>query len=444
MGATSYPERLKIDALCKRGLTDRQIAEQIGFSIFTVRKWRRKFEAEGKAGLLSHMGRPKRGALSSYPVGMRGQLKTWCKQHPGWGAKTLQTELSLSETFCSQRLPSRATLARWLKEQGEVRLYEKHSHLPATPACRPQACHEEWELDARSYSRVPHLGLITLIDLNDVFSRVKVLSYPCWVGQKRIQRYPSTQDYQLALRLAFTEWGLPNRLATDHDRIFYDETSKSPFPTRFHLWLLALGIELQFGRMGRPTDQGVTERSHQTWDSQVLEGAVFECYQSLWRTLELRKLFLNEHLPCASLQDTPPLKAHPEALTPRRPYRPEWEAELLDLNPVHAYLAKGQWLRKVSSLGAISIGRQIYHLGYHWRPDVYVELTFDPDACEFICRAPSGKETHLSAAWLTKQELMGELFQFQQIPFQFALPFTSDEWRALLYEQLPARGDTTL
>ena len=440
MGATSYPERLKIDNLCKKGLTDRQIAELLGFSIFTVRKWRRKFEAEGKAGLLSHMGRPKRGALSSYPAGMRDQLKTWCKQHPGWGAKTLQTELLLSETFRDQRLPSRASLARWLKEQGEVRLYEKHSQLPVTPACSAQACHEEWELDERGYSRVPNLGLITLIDINDVFSRVKVLSYPCWVGQKRIQRYPSTQDYQLALRLAFSEWGLPNRLATDHDRIFYDETSKSPFPTRFHLWLLALGIELQFGRMGRPTDQGVTERSHQTWDSQVLEGAIFECYQSLWQTLELRKVFLNEHFPCASLQDTPPLKAHPEAHTPRRPYRPEWEAELLDLSHVHAYLSKGQWFRKVSSLGAISIGRQIYHLGYHWRPDVYVELIFDPDTCEFICRAPSGKETRLSAAWLTKEELMGELFQFQQIPFQFALPFTCNEWRVLLYEQLPAKG----
>jgi transposase len=288
MGATSYPERLRIEKLSQKGLTDRQMAEQVGYAISTVRKWRRKLKKGGKAAVLSHMGRPQRGALSSYSKEMRNQLKTWCKQHPGWGAKTLQTELSLSETFRNQRLPSRASLARWLKEQGKVRLYEKHSPLPATPACSAQACHEEWEVDARGYSRVPNLGLITLIDINDVFSRVKVLSYPCWVGQKRIQRYPSTQDYQLALRLAFTEWGLPDRLATDHDRIFYDETSKSPFPTRFHLWLLAFGIDLQFGRLGRPTDQGITERSHQTWNSQVLEGAVFECYQSLWRTLELR------------------------------------------------------------------------------------------------------------------------------------------------------------
>jgi transposase len=443
MGASTYPERMKIEKLSSNGLTDRQIADQLGLSIYTVRKWRRKLQRGGKESVMSHIGRPRQGPLSNYPQVMREQLKNWCKQHPGWGANTLRTELSLSETFRDQRLPSRATLARWLKKEGEVRLYEKHSHLPETPTGSTQACHEEWEMDARGYSRISNLGLVSLIDINDVHSRVKVLSYPCWVGQKRIERYPSTQDYQLALRLAFTEWGLPDRLSTDHDRIFFDETSKSPFPTRFHLWLLALGVDLQFGRMGRPTDQGMTERSHQTWSSQVLEGAAFECYQSLWQSLEQRKIFLNTHLPCASLADLSPLNAHPQARIPRRPYRPEWEFDLIDLRRVHAFLAKGQWFRKVSAVGSISIGRHIYHLGYDWRPDGYAELVFDPDACEFVCRTPSGKEKRLLVDWLTKNELMGELFQFQQIPFQFLLPFTNDAWRALFFEQQPARSDTT-
>jgi hypothetical protein len=248
----------------------------------------------------------------------------------------------------------------------------------------------------------------------------------------------------LALRLAFTEWGLPDHLATDHDRIFYDETSKSPFPTRFHLWLLALGVELQFGRLNRPTDQATTERSHQTWDTQVLQGAVFECYQSLWQALEQRKVFLNEYLPCASWQEKPPLQANPQARIPRRTYRPEWETELLDLSRVYDFLAQGQWYRKVSAVGTISIGRHIYHLGYDWRPDGYAELILDPSTREFLCRTPSGKEKRLPTTWLTKQELIGELFQFQHIPFQFALPFSTKDWRALLYEQLPAKAGMTL
>lgn len=444
MNASSYPERLKIDKLSKKGLSDRQVAEQVGLSIHTVRKWRRKLKAGKKSSALSQMGRPKRGVLSTYPQAMCEQLKGWCKQHPGWGAKTLHTELSLSETFRNQPIPSRAALARWLKEHNEVRLYEKHSQWPASTSDRAQVCHEEWEMDARGYSRVPNLGLVSLIDINDVYSRVKLLSYPCWLGQKRVERYPSTEDYQLALRLAFTEWGLPDRLATDHDRIFYDETSKSPFPTRFHLWLLALGVELQFGRLNRPTDQATTERSHQTWNSQVLQGAVFECYQSLWQALEQRKVFLNEYLPCASLEEKPPLQANPQARIPRRTYRPEWESDLLDLRRVYDFLAQGQWYRKVSAVGTISIGRHIYHMGYDWRPDGYAELILDSSTREFICRTPSGKEKRLPTTWLTKPGLMGELFQFQRIPFQFALPFSPNDWRALLYEQLPAMGDMTL
>jgi transposase len=442
MGTSSYPERLKIVELSKEGLTDRQIAVELGFSIRTVRKWRRILKRGGK--VQSEMGRPKGRAMSSYPATMCKTLKRWCQEHPGWGAQTLQTELSLCEAFSNQRLPSRATLARWLKEEGEVRLYEKHSQLPEQRAGSPQTCHEEWEMDARGYSHVPELGLISLIDINDVYSHVKLLSFPCWVGQKRIERSPNTEDYQLALRLAFTEWGLPERLATDHDRIFYDETSKSPFPTRFHLWLVALGVTLQFGRMGCPTDQGMTERSHQTWASQVLEGASFACYQSLWQALEQRKIFLNQHLPSTSLDQRPPLQVYPLARLTCRPYRPEREADLLDLNRVRAYLTKGHWFRKVSAVGTISIGRHIYQLGYDWRPDRFAELRFDGQTNQFVCSTPSGKQKLLPVDWLSKNELMGDVAQFQHIPFQFALPFSLDDWRAYFCSSTPPGRGTTL
>jgi transposase len=108
MGASKYPERLKIEQLSKKGLTDRQIAEQLCLSIPTIRKWRRKLKQGGKGAVLSHIGRPKQGALNSYPGELVEQLKRWCKQHPGWGAKTLRTELALNEAFANQPLTSRA------------------------------------------------------------------------------------------------------------------------------------------------------------------------------------------------------------------------------------------------------------------------------------------------------------------------------------------------
>jgi hypothetical protein len=293
-------------------------------------------------------------------------------------------------------------------------------------------------MDARGYEKLPEIGFVSLIDINDTFSRTRVMSYPVCMGEKRIERYPCTEDYQQALRLAFCEWGLPDRLATDHDRVFYDETSKSPFPTRFHLWLIALGIPLAFGRFRIPEDQAVTERSHQIWDGQVLEGARFENFMHLYQHLSARKAFLNQQFPCASLGDQPPLVAHPEARLPRRPYRPEWEVDLMNMNWVYAYLGQGEWFRKVSATGAISIGGHIYHLGFDWRPDHDVEITFDPQEYEFICRSASGKYLRLPAPWLKKTYFIDQLPPSQLPDFQFALPLSWNEWRALMYFQVPA------
>lgn len=63
MRATSFEERVRIGKLSKAGLTDRQIAKQLGLSIYTVRKWRRR-QRQGQEGLVSQMGRERIGSAS--------------------------------------------------------------------------------------------------------------------------------------------------------------------------------------------------------------------------------------------------------------------------------------------------------------------------------------------------------------------------------------------
>ncbi len=74
------------------------------------------------------------------------------------------------------------------------------------------------------------------------------------------------------LRRAFLTTGLPRRITFDHGTVFYDNTSPSPFPTRLHLWLLALGIDICFTRKRCPTDHAKIERTHQTMTLQALLG----------------------------------------------------------------------------------------------------------------------------------------------------------------------------
>jgi transposase len=423
-GKTSLEERVRIIEMAAGGKTSKEIAQEMGLSISTVKKWRRRHREGGRQGLASKIGRPRKGALSSFPGKMREVLKSWRKKHPGWGPKTLRAELSKHPAFEGQTLPSASSIGRYLKEQGLSQRYEPHHDLPQPkyqPAERP---HQIWEMDARGYAYVPDIGVISLINLNDRLTHARLTSYPCWVGNKRCQRHPNTQDYQTVLRLTFTRWGLPERLQVDHDSVFHDNTSQSPFPTRFHLWLIALGIDLTFSRHRRPTDQGMTERSHQLWAAQCLQGQTYMAWEDLFDNLLRRCDFLNYDLPCASLDNLPPLIAFPQAVHSGRPYRPEHEADLLDLSRVWNYLSSGHWFRLSSKDFTFSLGRQVYYLGRPWQ-HTQLDISFDPLSRCLLCHDDTGTLiAQLPIKNISIDTLMGEALAYAHLPFfQLALPF---------------------
>jgi len=441
MARTSLQERILIQTYTEERLSDRQIVERMHLGLSTVRKWRRRSKA-GMKGLESRMGRPACGAMSSFEKEIEQTLRAWREAHPGWGPKTLLTELMMKPVRGSRKLPSISTITRWLKQAKLSRAYGKHSALPAVCVSPTQACHEEWEMDARGHEKISEAGVIALININDVFSKTKVMSFPCWLGDQRASRHPTKEDYQLVLRMAFTEWGLPDRLAVDHDSVYHDNCTKSPFPTRFHLWLLALGITLTFGRMGQPKDQAMTERSHQIWQHQVLDGQSFTSKDDLWQVLKERRYFMNWNLPCATLGNQPPLIAHPEACQPRRQYRIERELELIDMTRVYAYLAQGCWYRKASNTGAVSLGSTWYTLGRNWS-HLEVVVTFDPQAQQMVFQTPSMSEKRSPLKKLTAKDLTGDLDRLTSMDaYQLALPFSSDDWR-MIYTCSLAKGVMT-
>lgn len=429
---TTLEERHQIVELAQAGLTDKEIGQQLGWSQRTVQKWRRRGQREGRGGLASSMGRPARGALSTYPQAVREAVRCWRHAHPGWGPQTLHTELTKEPRFGKQKLPAPSSIGRFLQEQGLSRSYQRHSELPESQTEQAQAVHELWELDARGYEYIPEVGVISLLNLNDRFSHLRLLSYPCWLGQKRCQRHANTEDYQIALRLAFSDWGRPQRVQVDRESVFYDNRSSSPFPTRLHLWLLALDVALTFGRPHQPTDQGLTERSHQLWDAQCLQGQQYASWQALYLALRHRRDFLNRDLPCTSLDNQPPLQAFPEAAHSHRPYRPEAEAELMDLTRIYAYLQQGRWFRLASKDGTFSLGGQVYYVGTAWARQ-QVEITFQAADQHLLCHDEAGQLIkRLPIQGLTIDDLMGDWAAITRLPvFQLALPFAWDDQRVL-------------
>lgn len=236
------------------------------------------------------------------------------------------------------------------------------------------------------------------------------------------------------LRRAFLSAGLPRRITLDHGTVFYDNTSPSPFPTRLHLWLLALGIDVCFTRKRRPTDHAKIERTHQTITLQALLGQRWSDQAALWAGLDARRTMLNQHIPSGVFQGQAPLQAYPEAVHSGRFYRPEWEAEMLDLARVFTYLATCRWFRRIRANGRLDLGGYDYYLGTSLRNQM-LELHFDATQGCFLGQ-PAGSEIILTFTpqGLAKTDLMGELGHLLALPaYQLALPFTQEAWRQLEY-----------
>lgn len=438
MASTTQEERIDIFESAGKGEASWRTARRLPWRRRTIQKWRRRGRLFGRAGLHSRMGRPRTGALGSFPTEMSDILRRWRQENPGWGPLTLHTELALHDAFKGQKLPSRPTIARFLKEAGFIPDREPSVELPESESGRVDHAHQVWELDARGYEQIPDVGMVTLINLNDRFTHARLLSYPCWLGQSRVERHANTEDYQACLRLAFMQWGMPQIIQFDHESVFYDNTSRSPFPTRFHLWLVALGISLALIRTHQPRDQGMTERSHQLWYRQVVQGHTFANWSALYSALDKRRTFLNYSLPCRSLDNRPPLVAYPDAIHSGNLYHLGAEAEMLDLDSVFRYLAQGRWFRRISQSGTLSLGRQIYYLGARWKRQ-QAEITFDADLQKLQFTDEAGAP--ISSApikGITKELLMGDIADLSLFPvFQMALPFAWEQQRgARLYETI--------
>src|SRR5438876_7833503 len=303
---TTFQTQLEISEYTAAGLNDTQIAKAVGCSVWTVRKWRRRSLKLGRVGLTSHMGRPATGPLSTFPDELKETILHLRKLHPGWGPNTLLAALKTDAHWRDQPLPSRARIATLLKQAGLTRRYQPHHELVQPPRASLTNPHQEWQMDAQGIMRVEGVGKVSMISIVDVVSRLKAESYPSLETTN-----PALPDYQLTLRRAFLMYGLPGTLTLDHGTVFYDNTTPSPFPTRLHLWLLALGVQVRFTSKRCPTDHAIIERTHQTVTAQALLGQTYTSHAALWAGLDERRKILNQHLPTRVLAHQAPLEAYP-------------------------------------------------------------------------------------------------------------------------------------
>lgn len=339
-----------------------------------------------RESLESKLGRPIKGALSTYSKKIRTQISKFRKTHEGWGAACILVELELEKGFAKDELPSVDTVNRYLKEKGFIKSKIPSGKFPVEK-CKTKIkhAHDLWEMDAEGAVYVKGLGYISNINIKDSKSKIHCIAFPVHVKGQMSQ--PKTESYLWALRLAFEEWGLPKAIQVDRDSVFIDNTSRSPFPSQVYLWLLGLGVKLCFIDVPPPQKQAMVERSHQTLNRQTIKGQSYECWKKLFQFTNKRRKRLNENLPNRSLGGQPPLIVNPKAAHSGRFYSHEQESQLFEMNRVNKLLAKCCWYRKLTKVKTISLHGRIYYLKNLTRGvQIQVQIKFCNRAKKLIFR----------------------------------------------------------
>jgi len=368
----------------------------------------------GKKGapLEPKQGRPKSGVMGSFDKAVREKVERYRPAQAGWGPITIQVELAHEAKLKGFSKPSRSTLAAFLKETGKTKPYRKHVVIPTVPCYPPEFPHDLWQMDAEGNKRVDKLGTVCMVNLKDAFPKTYVGSLP--LVFKKPRNHPQKAHYQTLLRLAFTEFGMNRRLQVDHESVFFDNVSASPFPTELHLWLVGLGIEICYTPKGKPQKQGMVERSHQTMHLQVTAGQSFENFSQLYERCQQRRKRLNWDIPSRSTNGQPPLVACPHAVKSERTYKVDSEKEIFDDKKVRKFLSAGKWYRTVSKDKTLSMGGWVYYLPKA-APKSELEIKFNPYRNTFLFFNAAGTLVNSRPAQgLSFNELAGDLEAFRK------------------------------
>jgi hypothetical protein len=134
--------------------------------------------------------------------------------YPSWGAKTIVNELLQVDGFELAQLPHIRTINRYLKSKSLTAKREKHEPLPNNQNTDVSCPHQRWQMDDKGPELYKDVGHVGMINIKDQFSSVYIQSFG--VSLPHTRSHPDISDYQCALRLAFSEFGLPKSIQADH------------------------------------------------------------------------------------------------------------------------------------------------------------------------------------------------------------------------------------
>lgn len=206
---------------------------------------------------------------------------------------------------------------------------------------------------------------------------------------------------QAQLRLAFTRWGRPGRLRVDNGTPW--GAARGDLPTDLGLWLIGLGVGLDYNPPATPQNNGVVERSQGTAKRWAEPGTCQSVEELQGRLAALDDIQRREY---PSIRGQSRLQAYPTVAHSGRDYTADWEESHWSLEAAGTHLSKHVGRRLVGASGSISVyNRPVYVGVVHNRKSVNV--MFDPGTSEWLIADDRGLQLgRRRAGEITREQIM--------------------------------------
>src|SRR5262245_61272988 len=257
--AFTYEQRLLLLDIWRRsGLPAGDFAPLVGLSKYTLYEWKRRFEAEGPAGLADKpRGSPTGSRL---PEVTRRTVLMLKQSHPDWGCQRISDALLRGPALSA----SPAAVARVLHEAG-YQTEEGPTHPHPGPERRFERArpNQLWQTDLFTFMLKRQNRRVYLVAFLDDHSRF-VLSYGLHASQ-------SSALVLEVLRAGIASHGTPEEILTDNGSQYVTWRGKSAFSRE----LDKRGVRQVVASPRHPQTLGKIERFWGTLWRECVETAVF-------------------------------------------------------------------------------------------------------------------------------------------------------------------------
>jgi hypothetical protein len=161
-------------------------------------------------------------------------------------------------------------------------------------------------------------------------------------------------------RRVFVGWGLPDGVRVDNG---YPWGTSRDLPPELALWLIGLGVEMNWNPAGQPTRNPKVERCNGLTQQWGELHRCADCDRAATVLTEVARIQREEY---PAIRGRIRLEVFPRLSTPRRRYRRADEEAMWDLSRVDVFLARGCWRRRVDCNGRISIYGHGRSVGRAW------------------------------------------------------------------------------